>query len=110
MTTAFTGQGPWPWLFAVKLVAFGLFLFSGLIVHLRGKVRHRLTRQFTDHSTFLAPYNNLLVYCCSAVPTSPFATPAIPPSWPRCVTTGGRSATRRGASTGAGHIRPLGDP
>ena len=39
-------------------------------MHFRGKVRHRFTRQLTDHSTFLAPYN-AFVYLFSAVPNTP---------------------------------------
>lgn len=39
-------------------------------VHLRGRVRLKLPRQLTDHSTFVAPYN-VLVYASSAVPNRP---------------------------------------
>ncbi|HWA13453.1 MAG TPA: aspartyl/asparaginyl beta-hydroxylase domain-containing protein [Burkholderiales bacterium] len=35
------------------------FPFSAAFVHFRGKVRHRFTRQLTDHSTLLAPVNAL---------------------------------------------------
>ncbi|MEO8631105.1 MAG: aspartyl/asparaginyl beta-hydroxylase domain-containing protein [Betaproteobacteria bacterium] len=47
------------------------FILSGLYIHFRGKVRHTFTRQLTDHSTFLAPYNALM-YMFSAVPAKPY--------------------------------------
>lgn len=55
----------------LKFVAIGLFLASVMLVHFRGKVRHRFARQLTDHSTFLAPYS-VLVYLFSAVPSRPY--------------------------------------
>src|SRR6266545_6338631 len=58
-------------LLAPKFLLFYLFVASALYVHLRGRVRHRFTRQLTDHSTFLAPYNALM-YMFSAVPSKPF--------------------------------------
>lgn len=48
-----------------------LFLASAVYVHRRGKVRYRLGRQATDHSTFMAPIN-VFMYAFSAVPTTPF--------------------------------------
>ena len=45
------------------------FLASAAYVHLRGRVRLRLSRQITDHSTFMAPLN-VLMYACSRVPAS----------------------------------------
>jgi beta-hydroxylase len=50
-----------------------LLLFAGTAtyVHFRGRVRHSLPRQLTDHSTFMAPYNALM-YLWSAVPNRPF--------------------------------------
>jgi beta-hydroxylase len=48
------------------------FLVTGTFVHLRGRVRHRLARQITDHSTIMAPYNTLM-YLFSSVPAKPFA-------------------------------------
>jgi beta-hydroxylase len=47
-----------------------VFLACGLYVHLRGRERHGLLRQLTDHSTFMGPYN-VLMYLFSAVPTTP---------------------------------------
>ncbi len=51
----------------IKALAIGLFVGSAAYIHLRGRVRHRLVRQLTDHSTFLAPYNTLMAVF-SAVP------------------------------------------
>jgi beta-hydroxylase len=48
-----------------------IFLTSALFIHYRGRVRHRFTRQLTDHSTLLAPYNALM-YLFSSVPSKPF--------------------------------------
>lgn len=47
------------------------FIVSGTIVHFRGRVRHKLSRQLLDHSTIMAPYNALM-YLFSAVPNKPF--------------------------------------
>ena len=58
-------------LFNPKLVAFYLLVASATYVHLRGRVRHPILRQLTDHSTLVAPYN-VLVYLFSAVPNRPF--------------------------------------
>lgn len=57
-------------IFAPKFLILYVFILSALFVHYRGKVRHRFTRQLTDHSTFLAPYN-ALVYLFSGVPNTP---------------------------------------
>ncbi len=46
------------------------FIGSTLAVHFRGKVRLGFWRQFTDHSTLMAPYN-VLMYMFSAVPNRP---------------------------------------
>lgn len=56
---------------APKFLALYSFLACVLIVHFRGRVRHRIARQLTDHSTFLAPVNCLL-YLFSAVPNRPY--------------------------------------
>lgn len=56
----------WP-----KLMVLLLFVATGIYIHLRGRVRHTLARQLTDHSTFMAPYNTLM-YVFSAVPAKPF--------------------------------------
>jgi beta-hydroxylase len=47
------------------------FIAAGAFTHLRGRVRHSLGRQLTDHSTFMAPYNALM-YLFSSVPSRPF--------------------------------------
>jgi beta-hydroxylase len=47
------------------------FAAAGAFVHFRGRVRHSIARQLTDHSTFMAPYNTLM-YAFSAVPARPF--------------------------------------
>jgi len=60
-------------LFTPKLVAFYLLVASATYVHLRGRVRHPLLRQLTDHSTLVAPYN-VLMYLFSAVPNRPFVS------------------------------------
>lgn len=57
-------------LFGWRVAVICLFAGSALYVHLRGKVRHKLTRQLTDHSTFLAPFNAPL-YAFSAVRNAP---------------------------------------
>ncbi len=51
------------------LVLYGI-VASALFVHFRGTARLSFTRQLTDHSTFLAPFNCLL-YLFSAVPNRP---------------------------------------
>ena len=48
-----------------------IFVGCGLWVHYRGRVRHSLARQLTDHSTFMAPYN-CLAYACSPLPPQPY--------------------------------------
>lgn len=54
-----------------KYLALLLFVAAGIYVHFRGRVRHGLARQLTDHSTVMAPYNALM-YLFSAVPSRPF--------------------------------------
>lgn len=49
-----------------------IFIATGLYVHFRGKVKHKLFRQLTDHSTVMAPYNTLM-YMFSTVPANPYA-------------------------------------
>ena len=53
-----------------KFLIVWVFLASALYVHFRGRVRHKFTRQLTDHSTFMAPYN-AMIYLFSAVPNKP---------------------------------------
>ena len=48
-----------------------VFIACVVYTHRRGKVRHRLFRQLSDHSTFTAPLN-CFSYAFSSVPTTPF--------------------------------------
>jgi len=57
--------------FSPRFVLLYVFVLSAVFVHFRGRIRHRFTRQLTDHSTILAPLNALL-YAFSAVPNKPF--------------------------------------
>ena len=58
----------------VKLIIASLYVLSIAYVHLRGRVRHTLGRQLSDHSTFLAPINSFL-YLFSKLPNRPFLDP-----------------------------------
>jgi beta-hydroxylase len=57
-----------------KLWPLYVLLAAALYVHARGKVKLPFSRQITDHSTFMAPYNALM-YLFSAVPRTPFLDP-----------------------------------
>ncbi|GFM88043.1 aspartyl beta-hydroxylase [Pseudomonas cichorii] len=57
--------------FAAKASILMLFLCSTLYVHLRGKARLPLLRQFVNHSALFAPYNTLM-YLFSRVPSKPY--------------------------------------
>ena len=57
--------------FAAKASILMLFLCSTLYVHLRGKARLPLLRQFVNHSALFAPYNALM-YLFSRVPSKPY--------------------------------------
>lgn len=59
----------------MKLILVALFAFSIAYVHFRGQVRHRFTRQLSDHSSFLAPIN-VLLYLFSREPSRPYLPPA----------------------------------
>ena len=61
-------------LLAPKFLVLYVFVASALYVHLRGRVRHKLTKQLADHSTIMAPYNTLM-YLFSAVPAKPILNP-----------------------------------
>ena len=56
---------------APKFLALYAFLASAAFVHFRGKVRHKFTRQLTDHSTLMAPIN-VFMYAFSSVPNEPY--------------------------------------
>ncbi len=63
---------------APKFIAVYVFVAAALFVHFRGRVRHPLVKQLTDHSTIMAPYNALM-YLFSALPARPILDPrAIP--------------------------------
>ena len=57
--------------FAAKALVLLLFLGSTLYVHLRGKARLPVLRQFVNHSALFAPYNALM-YLFSGVPSKPY--------------------------------------
>ena len=59
-------------LLAPKYFILATFIGTGLYVHFRGQVKHKLFRQLTDHSTIMAPYNTLM-YLFSKVPAKPYA-------------------------------------
>jgi beta-hydroxylase len=59
----------------MKLILVALFAFSITYVHFRGQVRHRFTRQLSDHSSFLAPIN-VFLYLFSREPSRPYLPPA----------------------------------
>lgn len=61
-------------LVAPRFLLLYVFVGSAAYVHLRGRVRHRLQRQLTDHSTVFAPLN-VLIYAASAVPRTPLLDP-----------------------------------
>lgn len=57
--------------FSVKALVLLLFIGSTLYVHLRGKARLPVLRQFVNHSALFAPYNALM-YVFSGVPSKPY--------------------------------------
>lgn len=59
----------------LKLIIVALYVLSIAYVHLRGRVRHKLGRQLSDHSTFLAPVNCFL-YLFSKLPSRPYLSPS----------------------------------
>ncbi|WP_051555091.1 aspartyl/asparaginyl beta-hydroxylase domain-containing protein [Legionella fairfieldensis] len=54
-----------------KILFLTSYAFSIAYTHLRGKVRLKLLRQLTDHSSLMAPVNAIM-YLFSAVPRTPF--------------------------------------
>ncbi|MBJ7262461.1 MAG: lipid A hydroxylase LpxO [Burkholderiaceae bacterium] len=55
----------------MKWFVLALFVVCSVVVHYRGRVRHRFARQFLDHSTFTAPIN-CFMYAFSRVPNRPY--------------------------------------
>ncbi len=60
----YTERGMKWWILAV-------FVVCGIVVHYRGRVRHKFLRQALDHSTFTAPIN-CFMYAFSGVPNQPY--------------------------------------
>jgi beta-hydroxylase len=57
-------------LYLIPLVIVAIWIASAMYVHFRGIKRHKFTRQLTDHSTFMAPYNSL-IYLFSKISNKP---------------------------------------
>jgi beta-hydroxylase len=57
--------------FSSKMLVFYTYILSVFYIHRRGLEKHSFSRQLTDHSTFLAPFN-AFIYIFSAVPDLPF--------------------------------------
>ncbi|MBM3104594.1 lipid A hydroxylase LpxO [Pseudomonas sp. P66] len=55
----------------MKIFLVLLFVFSIAFVHFRGRVRHKITRQLGDHSSFLAPVN-VFLYLFSKLEAKPY--------------------------------------
>ncbi|MDE1163990.1 MAG: lipid A hydroxylase LpxO [Pseudomonas sp.] len=55
----------------MKAIIVAAFICCVAFIHRRGRVRHKLTRQLSDHSTFLAPVNTFL-YLSSRLPNQPY--------------------------------------
>lgn len=55
----------------MKWIILAIFVISAIYVQQRGKVRHKFSRQFFDHSTLMAPIN-VIMYWWSKVPTTPY--------------------------------------
>lgn len=73
--------------FVAKASVLLLFLGSTLFVHLRGKARLPVLRQFVNHSALFAPYNALM-YLFSGVPAKPYLDRSKFPNWMCSRTTG----------------------
>lgn len=55
----------------MKWIILAVLIASALYVQQRGKVKHKLSRQFFDHSTIMAPIN-IIMYLFSKVPNTPY--------------------------------------
>lgn len=73
--------------FAAKFAVLSLFVGSILYVHLRGKARLPVLRQFVNHSALFAPYNALMYLFSGCLPSLTWIA-ASSPSWTSCGTTG----------------------
>jgi len=58
----------------MKALILSAYAASIAYVHMRGQVRHKLSRQLSDHSSFLAPLN-CFMYLFSRVPNTPYLSP-----------------------------------
>ncbi|WP_435606067.1 lipid A hydroxylase LpxO [Pseudomonas knackmussii] len=58
----------------MKALILSAYAASIAYVHMRGQVRHKLSRQLSDHSSFLAPLN-CFMYLFSRVPNKPYLSP-----------------------------------
>ncbi|HEU4653854.1 MAG TPA: aspartyl/asparaginyl beta-hydroxylase domain-containing protein [Steroidobacteraceae bacterium] len=56
---------------SVRYLILLAFIAAATYVHLRGRVRHSVVRQITDHSTVMAPYN-VVMYMFSKVKATPY--------------------------------------
>src|ERR1700754_4751503 len=65
------------WTIVKLLIVLGIAA-SMLHVHLRGRVRHGVLRQISDHSNFLAPMNAFMLLF-SRVPRTPYLSPDLFP-------------------------------
>ncbi len=52
----------------MKWFILAMFIVTAMVVHYRGRVRHRFSCQVPDHSTFTAPIN-VFMYAFSGSPT-----------------------------------------
>jgi beta-hydroxylase len=59
----------------MKAIIVIVFALSVAYIHFRGRVRHKLSRQLSDHSTVLAPINSFL-YLFSRLPNRPYLSTA----------------------------------
>ncbi|MEZ5330597.1 MAG: aspartyl/asparaginyl beta-hydroxylase domain-containing protein [Thermoanaerobaculia bacterium] len=69
-------------LLSPKLFVLYAIVAAAAFIHFRGKERLSFTRQLTDHSTFMAPYNSLM-YLFSGVPNEPILDTALFPDLAR---------------------------
>ncbi|CDF86025.1 hypothetical protein PKB_4701 [Pseudomonas knackmussii B13] len=58
----------------MKALILSAYAASIAYVHMRGQVRHKLSRQLSDHSSFFAPLN-CFMYLFSRVPNKPYLSP-----------------------------------
>jgi Aspartyl/asparaginyl beta-hydroxylase and related dioxygenases len=91
----------------MKWFILALFIVSATVVHLRGRVRHRLARQALDHSTFTAPVN-CFMYAFSTVPNTPYLPLAAFPQLQRLQDNWEQIRDEAARLFDAGHIKVAG--